>query len=131
MSAYNQVKEVSAVLFYVSECYELFQDVGNVAFAEALGEVLVDLGNVVVRLCREHFVETGEIIPRFAFSEIPESDDMIVTFDSLSQSVRLKLLAPKSSLILKNLANELIRIERTKVAPSTGHDVIETILGMP
>ena len=131
MSAYNQVKEISAVLFYVSECYELFQDVGNDSFSETLGEVLVDLGEIVVRLCLENFIETGEVIPRFAFSEIPDDDDMIVMFDAMSKSVRLRLLAPKTAQILKNLAQELVRIERMRVAPSTGHDVIKTIREMP
>lgn len=127
MNVFERVKEISAILFYLNECYELFLDVGDQEKAEVLKRNIDALGLIIIDMCLDHFVKTGEIIPRFSFNEIEESDDMIVTMNALSKSVRLRLIAPQTSKDLKNLARELIRIERHKIGPSTIVEVSETL----
>lgn len=130
MNVYERVKEISAVLFYLNECYELFLDVGDTEKADLLLKQIESLGSIVIDMCLDHFIRTGEIIPRFSFTDIDENDDMIVTLNSLSKSVKLRLVAPQTSNALKGLARELIRIERIKKAPSEVINVSQTLAAL-
>lgn len=132
MTVYEQVKLYTAIMTWLSECYEFFLNTENPQKAAVILEATQQIGHKVLDLCLSYAVESDEIIPRFRFSEVAplEIPEIIKTLTRFADSEQLKAFAPEAAGLLATVALETLRAQRVNEHPTEVYDLNDTLKGI-